>query len=147
MVSECVSWRTRDVPASPVAHGRLDPRTTAEPAQEGPIVVDTTALIDRCEVWPAKGGYDGFFVTNPGGDAGILEVLWSGSECNRGSTFRFSSLQERFQLVSQPPDLACAEPVAQHALRLFMSSPVLAASVSADFPRGLAPVPTALPQD
>lgn len=145
IVSECVPARVRDAPGTPATRGRPDPRTTARPAQEGPIVVDTTGLINRCEVWPANKGADGLFVTNPSGQDGILEVRWSGSECDHGSTFRFSALQDRYQLVSRPPDVACAEPVAQHSVRLFLSSPVLAASVSADFPRGLGPVPTTLP--
>jgi len=139
IVSECVSSRAFG--------GRPHARATAKPAEDGPIVVDTTGLIERCEVSPAEDGEDGFFVTNPDGDPGILEVQWSGSECDVGSTFRFSSLLDRFQLVSAPPDRACAEPVAQHAVRLFLSKPVLAASVSADFPRGLTPVPTTLSQD
>ena len=147
-VSECTSLSAPDAQGTPIAHGgRPHPRETDEPAQDGPIVVDTTGLIDRCEVWYAEAGDDGFFVTNPGSDEEILEVLWSGSECDRGSTFRFSSLQDRFQLVSQPPHPGCAEPVTRHSVRLFLSSPVLAASVSADFPMGLAPMPTTLSQD
>jgi len=113
----------------------------------GPTVIDTTGLIDRCEIWPARRGFEGFFVTNPRDDPQILEVRWSGSECDLGSTFRFSSEMERFQLVGDPPHVACSEPVAQHALRLYLNSPVSAASVSADFPKGLAPVPSTVPRD
>jgi len=140
-----------------VAQVATSPAPTPEPSPEpmisgcgpsldaGPTVVDTTGLIERCEIWPARRGFEGFFVTNPRDDPRILEVRWSGSECDLGSTFRFNSEVDRFQLVGDPPHVACSEPVAQHALRLYLSRPVLAASVSADFPKGLAPVPSTVP--
>jgi hypothetical protein len=104
--------------------------------RKGPSVVDKTGFIDRCEVWLADDGYEGFFVTNPHGRTRVLDVHWSAGGCDLGTTFTFSPVQDRFQLVGRPPGTACAKPVTQHAVRLFLKEPVLAASVSTDFPTG-----------
>ena len=118
-----------------------------------PSILDRTGLVVGCAVLAAATGEDvPLGVSNPDGDRLKLDVVWTGSSCDVVSRFTLDRTAGGFdlsvELLSYTFTVDCYADRATHAMRVDLSAPVSAESVSArikNAPRvsfGVAPTPS-----
>ena len=114
---------------------------------------DQTGFVERCEAWefqPADASR--MTVTNPNGDSRVVELTWA-EACASYANVAFNGLLSGFEIVptsTMPDNSTCDGVVYSRGLRLYLTQPVAAETVStrviytpAVTPR---PTPPATPQ-